>query len=747
MNAQSNSHLHKILSRLNQIGSAINLGASGGLENLQDTLRLIVDSATEVVPDSSAIIYTYDTKRGAFNLDSRVSSELNYDPDTDDTPRPNGIGAYAIATKKRVLSYEQEELNIHPAKVAAGAKAMVCYPLIIAEETLGVLYLYLHERDTFSELELLMLDNMVNLTAMTLASTQRFTEAQLEQERKGKELRRLHRAGMLISSHTRLQDTLDAILRMALEVTDAKYGIFRLVDKDGTCLNTHAFAGELQVKPATESLPIDQGSVMGTVALKRSPLIIPDLSEEPWSHLYYPLDHELVMRSEVAVPLIGASERLEGVLNLESPQVNAFSKQDLYILQILATHAVAAIQEVRLLDALQEISTYILTQPLQSIHQNLVDQACDLLNVPLSVLWLREDDLLCIQAATQPGLEGRQIGLQDSLIGQATLGGEALISSELRLDVPKDCYDPADYGSSLIVPLFAPEEPEANIPVGAFSIHSAAEHNRNFEQSEWDKNVLSILGYYATLAIQNAAHQEAARLAQEQRTVIEAFAAIGDIASNLMHQLNNKIGAIPVRIEGIQDKSASTLAADPYLSQNLTEIDKSAATAIEILKENLFYLRPIRFSSVEIEGAIDTALTAARLPKSIKIVREDLHALPPVHACPKRLPLVFINLFDNAARAMQDKGEIYIRGVVNGDRVQIDIQDTGPGISPELHERIFELNYSSQPSETHENLGFGLWWVKTLMTRFGGIITVDSDGQTGTTFTLELPVSEGPHDE
>jgi signal transduction histidine kinase len=317
-----------------------------------------------------------------------------------------------------------------------------------------------------------------------------------------------------------------------------------------------------------------------------------------------------------------------------------------------------------------------------------------------------------------------------------------VIASELSLDFSMDLYDPADYGSSLIVPLFTPEELESNNPVGAFSVHSAANQERNFEQSEWDKNVLSILGYYATLAMQNAAHQDAARLAQEQRTVIEAFAAIGDIASNLMHQLNNKIGAIPVRIEGIQDKCAPSLAADPYLSQNLTEIDKSAATAIEILKENLFYLRPIRFSPVKIREAIDAALSTARLPENIKIVSQDLDSLPPVHACPKRLPWVFVNLFDNAARAMQGQGEIHISGTTNEARVRVDIRDTGPGIPVELHERIFELNYSDHPSDTNENLGFGLWWVKTLMTRFGGFITVESNGKTGTTFTLELPRAE-----
>ena len=68
--------------------------------------------------------------------------------------------------------------------------------------------------------------------------------------------------------------------------------------------------------------------------------------------------------------------------------------------------------------------------------------------------------------------------------------------------------------------------------------------------------------------------------------------------------------------------------------------------------------------------------------------------------------------------------------------------DTGPGISSDLHERIFEFSYSSSSPEMRANLGFGLWWVKTLMARFGGKITVESDGSSGTTFILELPIAE-----
>ena len=79
MDTFTQPHLHTILSRLNQIGAAINRCESGDLTNLEDTLKLIVESATEVVPGSSAVIYTYDAKGNAFNIDSRVASEQHDD--------------------------------------------------------------------------------------------------------------------------------------------------------------------------------------------------------------------------------------------------------------------------------------------------------------------------------------------------------------------------------------------------------------------------------------------------------------------------------------------------------------------------------------------------------------------------------------------------------------------------------------------------------------------------------------------
>ena len=245
--------------------------------------------------------------------------------------------------------------------------------------------------------------------------------------------------------------------------------------------------------------------------------------------------------------------------------------------------------------------------------------------------------------------------------------------------------------------------------IGAFSIYYNSDGLHDFEQADWDKNVLNILAHYATLAIQSADHQEAIRQAQERHTVTEAFAAIGDIASNLLHQLNNKIGTIPVRIEGIQDKCAETLDADQYLSSNLTEIEHSATDAIQVVRENLFFLRPIKFSAVTVKIAVETAITTSRLPSDIRIFHRNLEDLPEVHACPQRLPLVFVNLFDNAARIMQGQGEIFISGKTFDEKVEIRVKDSGPGISPDLHEQIFEFSYSTQSPD--QEWQPGIWFV------------------------------------
>ncbi len=728
------------LTRLNQAAAIINHIGMSETASRESILQLIVRSVITIVPNSSAVVYMYDLSQRDFITSSRVAAGELVPPLANDHPRPNGLGRRAVDQRRRVVSYEETDLDISPSKKAAGAHAAAVLPLIVAKRMVGVLYVYLHEQRRFASLELLLLDNFVNQSAIAIYHARLVDRVKRDLARKEDEANRLRRASVLISSRPRLQETLETILQMAVEVTNADYGSFRLVDPTGRNLTPAAVSGERLNRAALDNLPIESTSVVGWVAQHRQPLCIPDVQVEPWASIYSPLNRELQIRSELAVPLISASGRLEGVLNLESPTPGIFSDEDNLLMQAFATQAVTALQEIKLLNALQEISELLLTEALPRVLDRLAGLACELLNASTSAVWLLENETLVLGAASKGHQHCDRLPLHNSLIGQAILQSRPVISNRLPeepLFNQPELARAQGWKRALIVPLMvSATQGQAPTPLGAFSVYGTEPDPGLFTESEWDNKILTILARYAALAIQSASRQEAMRNAQDQHTVSETFAALGDVAANLLHQINNKFGSIPVRIEGIQDKCAAVLQSDTYLANNLAEIEKSAREAMSAVRDNLTLLRPIHPSPVNLAVCIQDAIHSSHLPEGVQVKTLQLESLPPVFAGEQSLRLVFTNLFENASAAMQGQGTITISGSAQCNQVEILVSDTGPGISQENQGKIFELNDSGNLSS---HLGFGLWWVKTLMARLGGSVSVESDGQNGATFRLLLP--------
>ncbi len=731
------------LSSLNEIGMAVNRLAAGENRGIRSTLQLIVDHAIKVIPGGAAIIYPYDMEAQVLDSTSRVVAGTTalVPPDS---PRRDGFGTRAIRRRQRVLSDEALDIVISSAALAAGVRSVACFPLVIAEQPVGVLSIYTATARQYGEFELLVIDGLVNYAAMAIHQARRLGHVQRDLIGDEDALNRLWRAGMLISSRLGLDDTLKAILQMALDVTNAHYGIFRLLDDSGAHLETRALAGA-SGRPQINALPVDGSSIMGWVAVHRQPLCIHDLEAAPWVQVYRPLDADLRMRSELAVPLIGSSGRLEGVLNLESPEIGAFGDQDRHLIQSLATQAVIAIQEARLLDALLEVARLLLIQPYPRVFQHLVTQACNLLNAAASALWVLEGENLVLAAATYGTPRSERLPLRGSLTGLAVIRRAPVMSEDVRDDPRFHRVDLAQqyaWTRALIVPLLSSDDGQA---IGALSVYSVQGESSRFTESEWDEKVLTCLAYYAALALQNADHQQALRLAQERQAVAETFAAIGDVAANALHHLNNKVGAIPVRVQGIQDKCQVALLADDYLASNLKQIGQSAREAMEAVRDSLTHLRPINPAPVSLMRCVIAALDEAQLPRGVEVEIQTLEGLPPVVAHQRSLIFVFVNLLDNAVAAMQGSGTIRVRGWSTTTCIAVTVADDGPGIAAELHERIFEFTPPEKMPERNGKLGFGLWWVKTLLMRLGGSISVESDGEHGATFQLRLPRAETSH--
>lgn len=728
------------LSSLNQIGATVNkLGPSQSI-TVEGTLRLIVESAIKVIHDSSAVIYTYSGSQQRFKRSSRVSAGEKSLPDPHDEPRRDGMGHLAIARQQRVVSYEEQEVDIHPIKTEAGARAVTCYPLIVAGQIVGVLYVYLHEMRKFEQLELLMLDNFVNQAAMAIFHARRIVRARRRLAEKEDEVTSLRRAGLLISSRSGLQETLDSILQMAMDVIGAEYGSFRLVSEHASVLELAAIAGDPPSPEAQFDLPIDETSIMGRVAKRRQPLLVDDVLDEKWSQIYYPLNESTQMRSELAVPLIGASGRLEGVLNLESPQPDAFNEEDIRRLHTFATHAVIAIQEMVLLNALQEISEILLSESQPRVLQRVASLACSLLNACSSSIWMLTGEQLDLKAAAGDDTYHDAIAVRGSIIGQVVQSGMALTSTD-SINAPamrtSEAGDAEASKHLLVVPLQreAGEGPDA---LGAISV--CLDASGGVETSDWDQKVLTILAHYASLTIRNTARIRALEVARSQRAATETFAALGDIAVNLLHQLNNRIGIIPVRIQGIQESCTDAIQADPYLEKNLAVIEAKAREAMIELRDSLTLLHPVNPAHLHLHECVAEALEKSNLHEMVKFESDIFEAFPPLFASKPGIVLIFVNLLENAAQAMNKQGTIRLSGQAEKDAILITVADDGPGIDPAVHDEIFELTYSGNDSLKGGKLGFGLWWVRMLMVRLGGSVSVESDGLKGTRFHLRFPM-------
>ncbi len=166
-------------------------------------------------------------------------------------------------------------------------------------------------------------------------------------------------------------------------------------------------------------------------------------------------------------------------------------------------------------------------------------------------------------------------------------------------------------------------------------------------------------------------------------------------------------------------------------------------------RETFAYLRPFQLQPVKVKGCVETALQRVTQAPQVRIRATGLAKLPPVLAGEEQLRLVLYNLVENAVEALGEApGKITITGRVVQDAldpdrawVEVAIADTGPGVAPAVRERIFDATFST--GSLGRKMGFGLWWVKSWVQRFGGSIRLaDARPHTpGCTFIVRLPVA------
>ena len=222
-----------------------------------------------------------------------------------------------------------------------------------------------------------------------------------------------------------------------------------------------------------------------------------------------------------------------------------------------------------------------------------------------------------------------------------------------------------------------------------------------------------------------------------------------DFVSTVSHELRTPLAAIYGAAMTLrrQDVTVEESQRDRLLEVVSSEADRLARIVNDILWASR--LESGRMS-IAIERCDAAAITAevvdvlrSRAPEEIEVVMSKSRGLPQVAADPDKLRQILTNLIDNAIKYTPDGGRVGVEIVRSGGRVRFRVSDEGLGIPPAEQDRIFEKFFRLDPNLTRGvgGTGLGLYISRELVTRMNGRIWVDSDGRSGSSFFLELPIA------
>jgi len=230
--------------------------------------------------------------------------------------------------------------------------------------------------------------------------------------------------------------------------------------------------------------------------------------------------------------------------------------------------------------------------------------------------------------------------------------------------------------------------------------------------------------------------------------------AIGTLAGGIAHDFNNILGAILGYTELAREYSFQF----PAITHNLDEVIKAGHRAKELVKQILAFSRRADTERIPIQpaGVIKEAVKMLRpsLPTTIEINLNIDSETGAVLADPTQLHQIMMNLSTNAFHAMEHTGgklDISLKetalsaadlvkepGVKAGNFVQLSIHDSGPGIDPEIRDKIFDPYFTTK--EAGKGTGMGLSVVHGIVKSYGGIISIECEPGKGTTANVFLPV-------
>jgi two-component system sensor histidine kinase HydH len=232
-------------------------------------------------------------------------------------------------------------------------------------------------------------------------------------------------------------------------------------------------------------------------------------------------------------------------------------------------------------------------------------------------------------------------------------------------------------------------------------------------------------------------------LDQEMRRT-ERLAGLGTLAAGIAHEIKNPLAALSINAQLLEEnieKAANGAAAktDRYMGVIRGEVRRLEG----VVDKYISFARPraIEKGPASLEGILDSVLALVEpecRKHDIRIVRDGFGASPARYLLDEgQLQQAVLNIVINAIQAMERGGTLACRLDRNGAYATVAISDTGPGIAPDVRDRMFDLFYTTKQGGT----GIGLYLTQRIVAEHKGFIDVRT-GPSGTTLIVGIPAEE-----
>ena len=633
--------------------------------------------------------------------------------------------------------------------------------------------------DQFNSMTAHLQESYAGLEQKVEARTRDLTDA-LEQQTATSEILRV-----ISSSPTDLQPVLHAVAENAARVCgadDAK--IYRV---DGGLLRLVASCGPV---PGVMHLAINRGLVTGRAVVDRQTIHVHDLATELETE--YPEARPYMQptgqRTLLATPLLREGTPIGAILIVRT-EVRPFSDKQIALLKTFADQAVIAIENVRLFKEIQERTrelelsleevralsdvsrTVSSTLDLGQVLTTIAEHAAKLCEADAGLIieyqeavgdfritasWNASPDYVrSIQAA--------QLTLGKGAAGRSAVAGKPVQIPDILVepDYPfRDILAREGFRAVLSVPMLREGRIIGTVVVvrrtpGAFIDRHV--------------NLLTTFANQTTIAIENARLYR--DVTDKGRMLEEATQHKSQFLANMSHELRTPMNAIIGFSEILLDPSLQVDEEERL--QFLTDILGSGKHLLNLINEVLdlskveagrMELNIVPADLGEVLEAVQSTMRPLAAKKAIAFRVESGDRISPFPMDAARVKQILLNLVGNAIKFTPDGGSVRVTahrvdssGPVDklttrpidgdGDYVEIAVADTGPGIPPEEHERIFlefQQVQTSRMAGKPEGTGLGLALAKRFVEMHGGKLWLESEVGKGSRFFFTLPVAGLP---